>query len=117
VDAGQGPAPCTPGIVAGESDSISFEVSPVSGIVEFINQDEVFVFPNPATEQINIKGLELHLYPVLIELFSQDGKLSKKILLGKPDDYIEIHELPVGVYQIAVETRQGIKYLIPLVKQ
>lgn len=39
VDQGGLPAPCTPGIVAGDSDSVTFVVTPVTGISNYVKED------------------------------------------------------------------------------
>ncbi len=43
LDAGMLPSPCTPGIISGPSDSITFVVSPVTGINQ-VNEELISVF-------------------------------------------------------------------------
>lgn len=70
VDAGGGPSPCTPGIVAGPSDSVSFTVFPFVNVAE-PNAENLFqLFPNPANEFTEI----------LIESSLAEEKLKLKIL-------------------------------------
>lgn len=116
IDAGLGPSPCTPGIVPGPSDSVSFVVSPFTNIPEFIAQDEVYAFPNPAKHQVQIKGLEDSEFPVKLELYSIAGKLIKKIEMESSGDYFEIGEIPDGIYQLQVETSKQRKLIIQLAK-
>ena len=116
VDAGQGPSPCTPGIVAGNNDSLKFVVSPFTGIREFITQDEVYAFPNPTNDKFQVKGLEIKQFPINVELFSVEGKLIQKMLIQNPEEFLDISKLPAGIYQAIVQTSTHENILLQLVR-
>jgi Secretion system C-terminal sorting domain len=107
LDGGFGPSPCTPGIVTGPTDSISFVVSPASGINEFISQDAVSVFPNPCTNEFQLVGVEPESYPLQLEIFSPEGKLVKRAEIPHANTSINVGELPAAVYQVRVRKNNG----------
>jgi hypothetical protein len=104
IDAGFGPSPCSPGIVPGPTDFISFVVSPFTGVNEIINQDEILVFPNPAQDQFKINGIPENEYPIVAEIFSVKGESIKVIKIDQPAQFVNIHDLNYAMYQMQIKT-------------
>lgn len=116
LDAGGLPSPCTPGIVPGPSDSISFVVSPAVGMAEMITQDAISVFPNPSHNRISFSGFSDSDFPVTVSLYSVEGKRTLDAELKDQQSYIEISSLPDGPYQVSVTCNNGRRVNIPLIK-
>lgn len=116
VDGGFGPSPCTPGIVPGPIDSVSFVVSPFTDIQEFIGQDEVYAFPNPVKDRFQIVGLSDSEFPVQLEIFSISGKSIKNLVNENVNYDFNISELPGGIYNLHIETSTNKMFVIQLLK-
>ncbi len=116
VDAGQGPSPCTPGIVAGQNDSISFTVFPFTGLQEQLAQDLISIIPNPGTKEIKISGVNTGNYPLTVTIMSADGKIFQKATVQHPDELINITSLPDALYQLLVNDVNNSSAIIPFVK-
>ncbi|MDQ3050772.1 MAG: T9SS type A sorting domain-containing protein [Bacteroidota bacterium] len=116
VDAGIWPAPCTPGIVPGPSDSLNFVVSPTIGMGEYIFQDAIAVFPNPFTDQIQITGIDPSEFPVSLEVYSTQGKLIQSVKVISGEQLVNVKNLPPAVYQLRVIKGDGRNIHIPALK-
>jgi hypothetical protein len=116
LDAGFGPEPCTPGIVPGPTDTITFVVSPTVDVPEVLGQDEIAVFPNPFQEQFHVTGIEPEHYPVTVDIFSAEGKLVKSIRINEPSTTISVKELPAAIYQLQLTNANGVRTIVPAVK-
>ena len=65
---------------------------------DFVNKDEVALFPNPVKNEINFKGIsKVSEY----EIFSADGKLIKSGTY-KPSVSINVAGMTKGVYFIKI---------------
>jgi hypothetical protein len=100
VDHGILPAPCTPGIVAGPTDSIDFTVTPVTDIEVRFPESGILVYPTPASDKLFVRND--YRKPVELEIYSITGTrvIARQITGGK--DEIDIHALPLGFYYIKV---------------
>jgi hypothetical protein len=116
LDAGQGPSPCTPGIVAGPSDSVSFVVSPATGLQIENALSNAVVVPNPSNDFILLIGIDEAHYPLSYELFSVDGKKASKGILIDSHTTIDLRALPLGTWQLMVTSLNGISTPIYIVK-
>ena len=116
IDAGFGPLPCSPGIIPGPSDTVSFVVSPAVGTHEFIFQDAIAIFPNPVQDEFQLSGIELNEYPVTADIFSPEGKLVKSVTVKSHDQIISSRELPPGFYQVQVTLHTGTRVLVQMVR-
>ena len=106
IDHGGLPSPCTPGIVAGPTDSISFTVSPVTGIVVNFPETGLQVFTSQSSDKLLIRNQLQH--PVNLSIFSITGArmIYQKVAAGT--DEIDIHKLPQGFYYIRIDAN-GVK--------
>ncbi len=98
LESGNGPS-CTPGIVAGPTDTLSFVVSSSTGISELMRALNFTLTPNPSTGKITIEinNSSKNTLPADLELFNFSGeKLATYQLHEKLTD-LNI-ALPSGVY-------------------
>jgi hypothetical protein len=113
LDAGQGPSPCTPGIVTYDTDSVQFTVTPVTGIENLNGFNHVAVFPNPSMGTFLIKYDSELFKNGTVKIFSAEGKPSQSFQLNETEAEITSH-LPSGVYMLLIEGRKE-KYFAKLV--
>lgn len=73
-------------------------------------EKDVFIYPNPAHERINITFWELPKYDVKINLYNVSGQLIKSELYKSPDVEIEyyLENLPSGMYFIRMNVNNFI---------
>ncbi len=101
VDAGMGPSPCTPGIVAGPTDSLTFVVNLASGNQELAK--EIFeLFPNPASNILQVK-LNSDLTDGTYRILNNQGALVLKSMINGKNMQIDINQLSVGLYTFLYE--------------
>lgn len=105
LSSGAGPIPCSPGIFPDDMDTLTFSVSPISGINE-MNIEQLDIYPNPFSDQLKIRSKE----PVHIILTDIYGKI---VLSAKNrNEWINTQNLMPGIYSFqlieANETRAGI---------
>lgn len=116
LDAGVAPSPCTPGIVAGPTDSIQFSVTLASGL-EQLNSDEISVGPNPANSFLDLNFKKSGNISKTIGVFSLDGRLLKQIVTSQNTERISINEYQDGVYLLRVLTSDNYIFHYKFVKQ
>jgi hypothetical protein len=114
LDAGAGPLPCTPGIVAGPSDSLTFTVQNATGLSSLENQVLV-VSPNPTREkaQIRISG---EFTNSTLEIRDITGAKVIEIHPDKASIEVDLKNLPAGVYQAVFLTRTEAKSAVKILK-
>lgn len=101
VDAGMGPSPCSPGIVPGPTDSLTFVVNLASGNIELEN--EIFeIFPNPALNTLHLK-LNNELTEGAYRIMNNQGALVLKSMINGRNMQIDISQLSVGLYTFIYE--------------
>jgi hypothetical protein len=100
VDAGGSPSPCTPGIVPGPSQTISFTVSVANSIEETGKPENFILYPNPVSDYLLIPAAltrKLDGY----KIYDSSGKL---IVSGKiKQNAINVSEFATGNYIINFE--------------
>lgn len=116
LDAGLAPAPCTPGIVPGPSDTLHFTVISASGIPENEANNLFSVYPNPAYDVIHIRSNEKSLASGQLELFSVEGKKIFTTTLIHPEESVPVHQLQNGFYLLKLTTRDGFEYWQEFIK-
>jgi len=116
VDAGLGPSPCSPGIVPGPQDTIMFVVSPFTGIDEIPNQQSIYLFPNPAQNQIHLKGISNEEYPVIAEIISLKGEKLQSVKVNNAEQFIDISILPAANYRVQLKSASGKIIIVQFLK-
>lgn len=105
LNAGAGPSPCSPGIVAGPSDSLTFTVQAATGITE-IGKNQVKISPNPTRGKaiVSISGTDL---TGKMEIRNLAGALLKEWNTSNSAISIDISDLAQGVYQLIFTSENG----------
>jgi hypothetical protein len=75
-------------------------------IVERYSSECFGVFPNPASQTIQIKGIDMLLNKANYKLTDLNGKIIKQVKLES--ETIDISELPKGIYMLSLNTGEGI---------
>jgi hypothetical protein len=104
ADMGNGPSPCTPGIVPGPVDSLTFVVNQASSIGE-IDESAFILFPNPVKNflQIRLKDASRGSYKIVNSL----GELVSESKLDGSTIEIEVVDLANGLYTFIFEDMFG----------
>lgn len=101
VDAGMSPSPCSPGIVPGPTDSLTFVVNLASGNQELENR--IFeLFPNPASNILQLK-LNNESTEGAYRIINNQGALVLKSMMKSRNMQIDISQLSVGLYTFIYE--------------
>ena len=101
VNAGMGPSPCSPGIVPGPIDSLTFVVNLASGNQEL--EKGIFeLFPNPASNTLHLK-LNSELSDGAYRIINNQGALVLKSMINGKNMQIDISQLSVGLYTFIYE--------------
>ncbi|MBK9637250.1 MAG: T9SS type A sorting domain-containing protein [Bacteroidetes bacterium] len=101
VDAGMSPSPCTPGIVPGPSDSLTFVVNSASGSMEL--EKEIFdLFPNPASSMLHLI-LNGNLTDGSYRIMNNIGALVQESFVKGDNMQIDISQLADGLYTFIYE--------------
>ena len=101
VDAGQGPSPCTPGIVPGPDDSIQFTVNTTTSInTPSPTTPEIYL--DAAADLLNVGLMSSGFSDLSIDIYNVLGKkiITKKIIENK--SRINVSTLPDGVYIVKI---------------
>lgn len=97
VDAGGYPAPCTPGIVPGPMDSISFIVSTATGLPQ-LGPERFEVYPNPVSDKLSIKSYQ-YFESGLFIVYDATGRTLFTSAIEK-DGTVDVGALSAGTYFI-----------------
>lgn len=86
-----------------------FTYSTIVSVNANCNTNNISLSPNPADNQISIKGLNV-LKPHTIQIFDNKGALVKT-LNGIPTNPIAITELSKGVYLLKIDDNESLKFI------
>lgn len=100
VNAGFGFNPCTPGIVPGPMDSLSFNVTTASGINNE-NVPEFIIGPNPCTDYITIKTYSNE--EILVSVIDMKGKICQQEITSGNNINISTYNIEVGIYFLIIK--------------
>jgi Secretion system C-terminal sorting domain len=100
VDIGMGPSPCTPGIVVGPTDSLTFVVNLASSVDE-VDNITFNLFPNPASSvlHLNLKNSIEGSYKIL----DSQGSLVLESNVNGTNLQIDISRLADALYTFIYE--------------
>jgi len=108
LDAGQGPSPCTPGIVAGPSDSIVFVVTQTTGLQLTPEPLKFTIQPNPASTFIELQFQLPPSQETKFEIIDMNGRLLATESISDVLTRIPIEKLPAGNYLVKIIGENGI---------
>jgi len=81
-------------------------------IAEFTLNENIIVYPNPASEYIIMEHAQFRVYPYQIEIFNLSGKKlyhkKTEIISGKNTHSINISALPEGIYIYQIKNNNEI---------
>ncbi|HEX5002593.1 MAG TPA: T9SS type A sorting domain-containing protein [Bacteroidia bacterium] len=107
LNAGQGPSPCTPGIVAGPTDSIVFVVTPTTGLQLPPGHIEFSVLPNPASAFIDLQFQMPPQQGTKIEIIDMNGRLFTTSFVSQVNTRIPVEKFPAGNYLVKITDTKG----------
>jgi hypothetical protein len=100
INHGGWPSPCTPGIVPGPTDSLSFVVSVATAVNE-LNELKPNIIYDRNNRQIVITAL-VSMQKAQIQLLSLDGKLQKTFSGNSGKLQLDVSEMNSGMYLIRI---------------
>ncbi len=116
VDAGSGPAPCTPGIVPGPVDSVIFHVGS-SGMQEMNSLPcmQVLHSNGPGVYFLENSCPETADWPLKVNVFAISGQVVARINWDQDRQRLDLSFLEKGIYFLRQEgsASKGFKLLIP----
>lgn len=77
-----------------------------TGTDQFTNEDELLIFPNPATNYIQVQAIDHQYKSEKFQLLTIDGKMVKEGRLES--EQINISDMNKGVYLLNIKTDEGI---------
>ncbi len=101
---GAAPAPCTPGIVTDDVDSITFTVDPGVGI-HTPDAVDFSVYPNPASTQLTVESLVSSPLSV-VSIYNTQGQLVL-ITSNAINQTLNIENLSPGLYYLHLQSAEG----------
>ena len=110
---GASPAPCIPGIVIDDRDTLSFTVDAIVGLEERKNLLPLEISPNPVKNIFQIRGNTQSLERIIIRTISGAVKFNQPY--NQHD--IDITSLDGGVYFLEMIGKKGERRTLKLVKQ
>ncbi len=105
VNAGLGPAPCTPGIVPGPSDTLNFTVTTASGLTNPSPQ-EIVIGPNPCSDFIDLTFSSNEEKE--ISIFDMTGKICHQEIKSGNRIQLITNEIASGPYLLRIKTKSTI---------
>lgn len=85
------------------TQTIKIDLSSISGVNE-LNGNDISVFPNPANQYVKLMSDGNGVF----NIFTTDGKLVKSGSVDKSDKYLDINDIPTGLYIIKYENKTGV---------
>ncbi len=108
LSSGGGPAPCTPGIVIDDTDSITFTVDPGVGIHNPDTKAADFsVYPNPAASSIVI-DCGMRILNCELKITNAIGQVVHQSAINNPQSAIDVSSLSPGLYYLTLQTGEGV---------
>lgn len=106
LTSGAAPAPCTPGIVTDDTDSITFTVDPGVGIYT-PDAVDFSVYPNPANTQLTVESI-VRSPQTIVAIYNAQGQLVTSSVVEKQTSTFNISQLPTGLYYLHLQSTEGV---------
>jgi hypothetical protein len=97
LDMGAQPYPCTPDIVPGAQDSMTFIVTTGTGL-PVLSQNELELFPNPGSKGFTIR-FSGNAIP-LVRVTDVQGRIVREFLSVSSNTFLDLSELKSGAYMV-----------------
>lgn len=114
LDAGYGTMPCSPGIIQGPMDSLTFTVQSATGLSE-VALRSIQLSPNPTSGKATISIPETSVSGQ-IEIRNNTGALIKKWNSIKGESTLDFSELSNGIYQLTYTNENGQRKSVNFIK-
>ena len=92
-------------------DGFSFTVQTVTAVTDYSGVRELQVFPNPATDHLNVSFVMEEDSPVFVKLLDMTGKLlyNKQVKSngGLTEETVDVSGYAKGIYFLRIETAKG----------
>ncbi len=105
VNSGGGPSPCTPGIVPGPTDSVSFVVSQAASINELLDEN-ISINYNPLQKKISL-SFNNPIVKGKVGLYTITGQILQSELLSFPSQNLDVAKLEAGIYILEISGNKG----------
>jgi len=115
VDAGQAPVPCTPGIVPGPVDSVTFHVTDASGIpTPAPGAEELLLVPAGKQNNFICKVPGNIRLPFILKLFTTGGQIATSLTISSNNQEIDLSGRAAGIYLATPDRHheKGIKVVV-----
>jgi hypothetical protein len=94
--------------LAGESDSIQvmLTVTNATGIEDLASDNGILIYPNPASDYVNIKAADGYTAGYKIMLYSITGKLQYSRISEDTEYTLNLSSYPQGIYFIVLQNNE-----------
>ncbi|XZF16551.1 DUF6923 family protein [Chitinophagaceae bacterium MMS25-I14] len=75
---------------------------------------QVKLWPNPATDQLMLEGVEVESK---VQLYNSTGQLVRTIIAGGTIQHIQLQDMPSGIYQLHITAASGTGTTLKFIKQ
>ncbi len=110
LSSGGGPAPCSPGIVIDDTDSITFTVDPGVGInVPNAKAVEFSLYPNPASTNLTLQTE--HRLPntdYRLQIYNAQGQVVFTSIFDIQHSTFDISSFSPGLYYLTLQSAEGV---------
>ena len=93
------------------NEGFSFTAQTVTSVNDYSGVNELQVFPNPATDQLNVSFVMEDESPVSFKILDMAGKMlyNKQIVSngGLIEEFVNVSEYAKGIYFLRIETSKG----------
>lgn len=92
-----------------DADTVTFVADVATGIFEIVpNDKKISIYPNPATDVINISSADLNLTKGNMSIYNALGaKVNDVILTPSGMNTVSVNNLPAGVYYVRFQATTG----------
>ena len=94
--------------ISGESDSIQImlKVTTETGIEDLVSENRFLIYPNPASDYVNIKAMDGFMAGYKIMLYSTTGKLLYSSNVKDKEYTLSLSRYPQGIYLIVLQNSE-----------
>ncbi|HAQ20840.1 MAG TPA: hypothetical protein DCR40_16650 [Prolixibacteraceae bacterium] len=96
------------------NSKFTVEVNIPTGIIPGINDPDVSIYPNPTKEKIYLKFSQLPKTGTCVTVYTHTGIMISKHLADRQEDFIDMKNLPSGLYLIKIDQSISKTYKVVL---
>jgi hypothetical protein len=114
IDGGNPSLASDPDGTTNDMGAFYFDQTYITAVDNYLNDNEIVVYPNPATDIINIKGLESYKRVIITSL---PGNIVKDITTSNNVIALNISDLKTGIYLMVLYNQNGTIFKKKIVKK